>query len=274
MRVYVMMDIEGVAGVVHSEEGVPGNPEYERARRLMTNEASAIAHGICYVDPDAQVVVVDSHGSYRNMIPELLDDRARLMRGKPRVNGMMDGIDGSYDFAIFGGVHGRGGQGNSVLSHTFTGHLLDIRINGASCGELELNSMIAGFYGVPVAMVSGDQHVTENARTLLGDDVLVVTTKESRGASAGESMSPNQACVLLRLAAKEAAEKWRSATVVTPPAPVSIEVEFDRPVYADLALLIDGAERISGREVRFQRTDFQEAFRLLRLLTVLCSTPV
>lgn len=274
MRVYVMMDIEGVAGVVHSEEGMKGNPEYERARRLMTNEASAIVQGIFDADPEAQVTVVDSHGSYRNMIPELLDDRASILRGKPRVGGMMDGIDHGYDFAIFGGVHGRGSQGESVLSHTFTGHLLDIRINGASCGELELNSMIAGFYDVRVAMVSGDQHVTENTHTLLGADAIVVTTKQSHGALAADNISPNRSCALLRVAAKKATEKWHATTVVAPPAPVSIEIEFDRPVYADLALLVDGAERTSGRVVRFERPTFREAFRLLRLLTVLCSTPV
>jgi D-amino peptidase len=130
MRVYVTADIEGIAGVVHGEEGGKGNPEYERARRLMTAEASAVVAGIFDADAEARVSVVDVHGPYRNIIPEELDERATLSRGKPRHFGMMDGIDGGFDVAMFIGVHGRAGSGPSVLSHTFTGTILDIKING------------------------------------------------------------------------------------------------------------------------------------------------
>lgn len=159
VRAYILMDIEGVAGVVHGEEGSRGNAEYERSRRLMTNEASAVVRGVMQANPEAEAVVVDSHGPFRNIIPELLDDRATLLRGKPRVAGMLDGIEDDFDFAIFVGVHGKASEGSSVLSHTFTGHLLDIRINGKSCGELELNAYMAGAHDVPVVMVAGDQHV-------------------------------------------------------------------------------------------------------------------
>lgn len=273
-RVYVLMDIEGVAGVVHSEEGSRGNPEYERARRLMTDEASAIVDGVLSADSSAEVMVVDSHGSYRNIIPELLDPRASLMRGKPRETGMMDGIDEGYDAAIFAGVHGQAGEGSSVLSHTFTGHLLDIRINGESHGELGLNAMIAGAHGVPVAMVAGDQQVMKAAKALLGNDVELVQTKVSRGASAAENLHPARACDLLRDAANAAMRNRNARSIVTAQEPVTVEIEFDRPVYADLAMLIDGAERQSGREVQFIRPTYKDAYRLLRLLTVLCSTPV
>ena len=273
-RVYVLMDIEGVAGVVHSEEGSRGNPEYERARRLMTDEASAIVDGVLSVDSSAEVMVVDSHGSYRNIIPELLDPRATLMRGKPRETGMMDGIDEGYDLAIFAGVHGQGGEGYSVLSHTFTGHLLDIRINGESHGELGLNAMIAGTHGVRVAMVAGDQQVMATAKALLGTDVELVQTKVSRGASAAENLHPSHACDVLREAASAAMRNRNAGSIVTVQEPVTIGIEFDRPVYADLAMLIDGAERQSGREVQFVRPTYKDAYRLLRLLTVLCSTPV
>ena len=144
-KVFVAVDIEGVAGVVHGDEGNPGNPEYERARRLMTNEASAVVNGIFAADASAEVTVADVHGPYRNIIPELLDERATLLRGKPRHFGMMDGIDdGGYDLAMFIGVHGKSGTDDSVLSHTFTGSILDVVVNGTSWGELGLNAAMAG----------------------------------------------------------------------------------------------------------------------------------
>lgn len=274
VRAYVLMDIEGVAGVTHGEEGSKGNAEYERARRLMTNEASAIVRGVLAAEPDAEVVVVDSHGPYRNIIPELLDEYATLMRGKPRVAGMMEGIDENVDFAIFAGVHGKAGEGDSVLSHTFTGHLLDIRVNGTSHGELGLNALMAGAFGVPVVMVAGDQHVMSDAAALLGPDVHTVQTKVSHGAAAAEGIHPAKSCALLQETAESATRSWGSASALAAPSPVELEIEFDRPIYVDLARLIDGCERTSGRTVRFTRDTYPDAYRLLRLLTVLCSTPI
>ena len=274
VKVYVLMDIEGIAGVVHGSEGSPGNPEYERARRLMTGEASAVVAGVFAVDPDASVTVVDSHGPYRNIIPEELDERATLLRGKPRHFGMMDGIDGGYDLAMFVGVHGSAGAGSSVLSHTFTGHLFDVKVNGVSYGELGLNAAMAGAFDVPVALVAGDQVVEGDARNLLGDGVVFVRTKESRSHAAAESMHPNVARRLLT----NAAQRVIGDRVRVPPfrleTPMTVEVTFDRPVYADLAGMLDGVECIDGRTIRFVRDTMPDAYRVLRVITVLCSTPV
>lgn len=274
VKVYILMDIEGIAGVVHGSEGSPGNPEYERARRLMTGEASAVVAGIFDADPDASVTVVDSHGPYRNIIPEELDERAVLSRGKPRHFGMMDGIDEGYDLAMFVGVHGSAGAGSSVLSHTFTGHLFDVKVNGVSYGELGLNAAMAGAFGVPVALIAGDQAVERDARELLGDGVTFVRTKHSRSASAAESVHPNVARRLLT----DAAQRVIGERLRVPPfrldAPMSVEVAFDRPVYADLAAMLDGVERVDGRTVRFVRETMPDAYRVLRVITVLCSTPV
>lgn len=274
VKVFLVMDIEGVAGVAHGSEGSPGNPEYERARRLMTAEASAIVAGIHAADPDATVTVVDSHGPYRNIIPEELDERAILGRGKPRHFGMMDGIDGSYDAAMFAGVHGKAGTGHSVLSHTFTGHLWDISINGVSYGELGLNAAMAGAYGVPVVLVSGDQSVVAEGRGVLGDNVEFVQVKESRSQASVIGPHPRVACRMLT----EAAERViRSRPAVEPlrlEEPLRVEVTFDRPVYADLAGMLDNVERSGGRTIAFTRDTYPDVYRLLRLITVLCSTPV
>jgi D-amino peptidase len=274
VKVFVLMDIEGIAGVVHGEEGSKGNPEYERARRLMTAEASAVVAGIFDADPDADVSVVDSHGPYRNIIPEELDERATLSRGKPRHFGMMDGIDGCYDLAMFVGVHGSAGAGSSVLSHTFTGHLFDVKVNGVSHGELGLNAAMAGAYGVPVMLVAGDQVVAGDVRDLLGENVEFVQTKHSRSASAAESVHPNVARRLLREAAARVVNDRPSVAPLQVETPVTVDVTFDRPVYADLAAMLDDVERVDGRTIRYMRDDMPNAYRVLRLITVLCSTPV
>src|SRR5215212_7071575 len=251
MRVYVTVDIEGIAGVVHSEEGARGNPEYERARRLMTQETNAVVAGIFDADPDARVTVADVHGPYRNMIPEDLDERATFNRGKPKVFGMMDGIDRGYDLAMFVGVHGRAGADPAALSHTFTGTILDVAVNGRPMGELGLNAAVAGEHSVPVVLVAGDQTVEVEARDLFGPEVVTVVVKESRAHLAAESLHPNVARARLRAAAARAVRERPGVAPLRVGEPVTCEVSLARPVYADLAMLIDDTERVDGRTVRF-----------------------
>ncbi len=274
MRVFVTVDIEGIAGVVSSEEGARGNPEYERARRLMTQEANAVVAGIFDADPEARVTVVDVHGPYRNMIPEDLDERATFSRGKPKLYGMVDGVDRGYDLAMFVGVHGRAGAGGAVLSHTFTGTILDVVVNGRPMGELGLNAAVAGAYGVPVVLVAGDQAVAAEAGELFGDSTIAVEVKESRAHLAAESVHPKVARAMLREAAARAVRECPAVPPLAIGTPVEFEIVLARPVYADLAAMIDGAERLDGRTVRFTRPTMVDTYRILRLITVLCSTPV
>lgn len=274
MRVYLTVDIEGIAGVVNTQEGSPGNAEYERARRLMTQEANAAIAGIYDAEPQARVTVADVHGPYRNMIPEDLDERATFNRGKPKIMGMVDGLERGYDLAIFVGVHGKAGSDLAVLSHTFTGTILDVRLNGKSYGELGLNAAVAGAYGVPVGLVSGDQAVAAEARDLFGTGVITVEVKESRAHLAAESVHPNVARRLIREAAAQAVRQPQAVAPLVIDTPVTIEIALARPVYADLGAMIDGAERVDGRTLRFVRPTMVDAYRILRLMTVLCSTPV
>jgi len=274
MRVYLTVDIEGVAGVVHNLEGSPGNAEYERARRLMTAEASAVVAGIFDADSSAEVLVVDVHGPYRNIIPEDLDERALLNRGKPKMWGMVDGVADGFDCAMMIGVHGKAGSGPSVLSHTFTGVILDVQLNGRSMGELGLNAAMAGHYGVPVLLVAGDQSVSAEARDLFGDNVVTVEVKESRSHLSAIGVHPKRARAMLREAAAKAIRDKPEVAPLKLEYPLTAEVTLARPVLADLAEMIDGVERVDGRTVRFRRDDMPDTYRVLRLITVLCSTPL
>ena len=274
MRVYVTVDIEGIAGVIHNSEGSPGNPEYERARRLMTAEASAVVAGIFDAVSRGAGVSRRRARPVSQYHPGGTDQRATLSRGKPRVYGMMHGVDKGYDLAMFIGVHGRAGTGASALSHTFTGTILDVRLHGASYGELGLNAAMAGAYDVPVVLVAGDQTVVAETRALLGDHALTVQVKESVAQMSAESVHPRVAQRMLREAAAHVVRERPNVAPLRIASPVQVEVELARPVLADLAEMIDGAERVNGRTVGFTRADMPSTYRLLRLITVLCSTPL
>jgi D-aminopeptidase len=130
MKILISTDIEGVAGVFHSEQARPGNAEYERARAWMTGEANAAVVG-AYAAGAHSVVVNDSHGGFRNLLPDALDSRAQLVLGKPRYLGMMGGLDTGCDGVFMVGYHCRA-QSRGILAHTMNGFAFSRRPMGAN----------------------------------------------------------------------------------------------------------------------------------------------
>ena len=272
MRVFISVDIEGIAGVVGREEGSQGNAEYERARRLMTAEASAAVRGIMNADPDSEVTIADAHGTFRNIIPELLDRRARLIRGKPRPLAMIEGIQGGFDAAAFVGYHGRSGTGDSVLSHTFTGTRADVRVNGQSFGEIGLNAAVAGSFGVPVLLVTGDASVEAEVQDLLPGTATVVV-KRGIGQLAADSLHPDLACSLIEETAVHTVRHLAARPFVVS-GPVDLEVAVSLPAYADQAMIIPGIERVQGRGLRYAAPDYLTAYKIVRLIGALSGLPI
>jgi D-amino peptidase len=268
MRVFVSVDMEGVAGIAHEDQTDPVDPrrgaEYERARRLMTGEANAAIEG-AFAGGATRVVVSDSHWLMRNLGPEELHPGAELVSGGPRWLSMMEGIDGGFDAAFFIGYHAMAGTAHAVIDHTYTDRVQNVRLNGRPVGELGLNAALAGAFGVPVALVSGDQSLASEAKTLLGDAVATVIVKQAVSRFAARSVSPDVARARIREAAALAL-KARPAPF-TMPAPVTLEVDFTATHMADMALLVPGATRPDGRTVRYVADDYREAFRAFRALT-------
>jgi D-amino peptidase len=117
MKVLISTDIEGVAGVYHHEQARQGNPEYERARLLMAHEANAAIAG-AFDAGATEVLVNDSHGGFRNMPPDVLDARARVVQGKPRYLSMVAGVEeDGVEAVCMVGYHSRA-QGRGILAHT------------------------------------------------------------------------------------------------------------------------------------------------------------
>ena len=111
MRVLVSVDMEGIAGIVDSEDVSPGTSEYERNRKLITAEASAAVRGVFAYEADAEVLVSEAHAGFRNLLPDQLDRRAELLRGKPKPDGMLSGLSEGMDAAIFIGLSRQGRNG-------------------------------------------------------------------------------------------------------------------------------------------------------------------
>jgi D-amino peptidase len=267
MRVYISVDMEGVAGVVHEDQTDPIEPrhagEYNRFRRLMTNEANAAIAGAIEAGATG-VVVNDSHWLMRNLLAEELNPVAELLSGGPKILSMVEGIDGGFDAAMFIGYHARAGTRHATIDHTYTSRVYEARINGQPVGELALNAAMAGLHGVPVALVSGDQSLAAEARALLGDGVETVIVKEAVGRFAARSLAPSAACQRIRAGA--AAALKRRHPLFTFKAPIRLEVDFVVSQMADMAELVPGSGRTGGRTVSYTGDDYREVFRAWRAM--------
>jgi len=269
MRVLVSVDMEGIAGVVDGDDVRPGQPEYERNRTLLTAEASAAVRGVHSYDASAEVLVSEAHGPFRNLLPDQLDRRAELLRGKPKPDGMLSGLSDDVDAVLFIGYHGKAGTARSVLAHTIHGGVVaDVRCNGRSLGELGLNAALAARRGVPAVLVSGDDSVAaEAAQTVPGMHAVVV--KRALGGRAAASLHPDEACDRIE---REVPLALADASSVQAPhfdGPVDLEVDVLFPAMTERALLIPGAELSGARTVGFHAPDFEVAYRVTQLITML-----
>ncbi|MFN8654517.1 MAG: M55 family metallopeptidase [Gemmatimonadales bacterium] len=274
MRVYLSIDMEGIAGVVHEDQTNPVDPrcagEYGRFRRLMTLEANAAIEG-ALAGGATRVLVNDSHWSMRNLLAEELHPGAELLSGGPKTWSMMEGIEAGWDLAAFIGYHAKAGTENAILDHTYTDRIMDVRLNGISVGEVGVNAALAGTFGVPVALVTGDKAVGLEARALLGDRVQTIAVKEAVSRHAARHLSPDTARSLIRDSMREVVEDTRRNGVARAkrfvvPSPVTIEVDFSSTVHADHAAMAPGIARTGPRTVLARYEDFREVFRAFRTI--------
>lgn len=261
----ISVDMEGVAGVVRETHTSSDHKEYERFRKLMTAEANAAIEG-ALAGGATRVVVNDSHGGMTNILIEDINPAAELISGSPKPFGMMQGIGTDVDVVFLVGYHGASGTGASVLEHTWTGRIVEVYLGGQIMGELGLNAALAGAYGVPVALVTGDASVVREAHELLGE-IETVAVKEGISRTAARCLHPEVACQKIREAATRAMGSAATPFVLAPP--VAIRIVFHRASYADMASLVPGSERVGGRTVEWAGDDMPTVYKAFQAMALL-----
>lgn len=261
-RVYISVDMEGISGVNGDDQTSAGQPEYVRARRLMAEDANAAIRG-AFDGGATEVLVNDAHGGQRNLLPEDLDPRARLISHSFKRHGMMEGLDDTFDAVIFVGYHARAGAPRGLFAHTGSGVVANLQINGRSVGEGGMNAALAAYYGVPVVAVSGD-------------DVAVAEVKESvpnvRGAVVKRAINVRAVELMpldaARRAIEEAAREGVRAATRIPPVrgPVRVQLQYRNVTYPEVATAFKEIELVAPDTVAFTRETMPEAYRLIRVL--------
>lgn len=266
LKVYISADMEGIGGVStwQVQAGSQGR-EYEKFRRLMTQEVNAAIAG-AFEAGATEVLVSDSHADGQNIDMELLDKRARLIRAWPRPLVMMQGIDASFDAAAFVGYHASEGQPSAILAHTMSSRrIAEIKLNGTAVPEAAFNAAIAGEFGVPVVFLSGDQTIGEEARRLLGP-IETAAVKQATGFFSATMMHPEEAQRLIRAGVKRGIERRGEITPYKPAHPVKLEIAFKDVVNAEILSYLPGVERPRGNAIVFTARDMVEASKFLAVI--------
>lgn len=282
MKVLISADMEGTCAVVNWVQVMPpdvvgtsrpsSTVEYERARLRMTHEVNAAIEGALAGGAD-EVIVNESHDGMRNLIPEELHKNSRLITGFDKPLLMMQGVDEPGISAIFfTGYHARAGTPAAPLAHSFTGWVQDIRVNGTSLGEYGINALVGGHYGVPVALVTGDDKAVAQTRELLGNAVVGVEVKRGLSTSSAIHLHPERALELIREGAERAVRNLSEMQPYRLPENAAVEVELDHQSRADAAGYIPGVERTGWRTITFHPADGAELASTFRAILTAAGT--
>ncbi|WP_158891307.1 M55 family metallopeptidase [Amycolatopsis anabasis] len=270
MRVYVSVDMEGVAGVATADQVTRGGHGYPRAQRLMTAEANAAIAGA--FDAGAEDVLVnDSHGTMDNLLPDELDQRARLLLGEPKSEDMAAGIAAEHDVALFLGYHAAAGA-PGVLAHTYSTDFFGVRLNSRPVSEAELGALQAAAVGVPVGLVTGDNVLCDLVRTRI-PRAFTAEVKTAYGYSAADSLSPAQACDRIRSQSAQAVAKATDLPAAEIPGVLDLEIDLHTTNAAALAARIPGTRRVADRTVLRSCADPTELVDFIIVCDQLAGSP-
>lgn len=271
-KVLISVDMEGIWGIVHGDQVSSDGRDFGSARKWMAEDVNAVIAGLLEAGA-TEIVVNDSHGSMRNIVASDLDPEAALISGTPKAFSMMEGIDAACEAVLFVGYHARAGTASAVLDHTISsGTLRAVKINGRELPELGINGALAGAFGVPVIMLSGDDKTCAQAKAVLGEALVTVAVKDGLGRTSARLLPRAEALRLLQAGAKEAFLKRKQAPPFKLNPPFSFELEFHNSGQAELPVFIPGVKKTGPRSVAFSSDDFIEGFKLMRALIVLASS--
>ena len=184
-RIYIVTDLEGASGVYKfAQTREPNNPLGEKAKEYLIGDIAAVVRGLRSVNV-FDIVVLDGHGS-QAFVPHLMESGAKYITGKPRP-GPLTGLDDSFDGLIQLGAHAMMGTPDGVLCHTQSSRSENrYWYNGVESGELAQCAAIAGHYGIPTIMVTGDEAACREATKFFGPNCVTVAVKRGISREAAE----------------------------------------------------------------------------------------
>ncbi len=237
----------------------------------MVGETNAAIEG-AFAGGATEVCVNDAHGTMRNLLIEDLHPDAILVTGSPKPLTMMQGIDSSFDLAAFVGYHARRDSMTAILEHTISGAVVrGITINGKPVGETAINAGIAGYFGVPVGFLSGDNVVVQEARDLI-PNIETIEVKIAQTRTSAKCLHPKKAQQLIKKKMKLVTENTHQFEPYKPDIPVTYELELIHTGMAEIASFLPTAKRMSSTRVKLTHKDNLIAWKGVRAMIILAGS--
>lgn len=259
MKVFISADIEGVAGVVHWNETYMDKPDYKESRKQMTAEVRAACEGA--LDAGAsEIWVRDAHGPGRNIIAEKLPQEAKLVRGwSGHPFAMVQELDDTFQAVMMIGYHSRAGSNANPLSHTMSGYVSGVSINGRYASEFMLHAYAAAYVKTPVVFVSGDEGLCEEVGAV-NPAIETCAVKKGVGDSV-VSIHPDAAVRQIREGTEKSLKEDLAECIVRLPDKFSIAVHYSNHAKAFKASFYPGASLRDACMVSFESNDYFEIMR-------------
>lgn len=271
LKLYISADMEGVVGAVTGDQLGPAGFEYPRFREFMTREVLAAIRGARAAGV-TDILVSDSHGNGENLLIEMFPGDVTIVRSWPRPLMMMEGIDSTFDAAVLLGYHAGTTNPEGVRAHTISSaRLADVRLNGRTVPEAGLSAAIAGHFGVPVIMISGDDAAVGEAQALLGN-VEGAVVKWSYGFHAARTLTPEAAYALIETKTRAALARLRTFRPFVVSTPVTLDVRFKNYRPAQLLAYLPIVERPDAHSIRYVGPDMPAVSRFLEFVMSYDST--
>ncbi len=266
LKIYISADMEGVVGAVTDEQLGPDGFEYQRFRQFMTDEVNA-AIDAARAAGATEFLVSDSHGNGQNLLIEQLPDDVTVIRSWPREHSMMAGIDDTFDGVIFLGYHASTDNPRGVRAHTMSSaNITSVRLNGRTMTEGSINAAIAGQYGVPVIMVSGDDIAVAENQVIIGN-IEGAVVKWSSGFHSARTLTPEAAYEVIRTRTKSAIDRIGEFQPYVLDTPITLELSLKHYRPVELLGYLPKVERISSHTIRFVGEDITEVSNFLQFVT-------
>jgi D-amino peptidase len=267
MKIMISADMEGATGVTWGRDVEPRGDEWHRFRTLFTADVNAVALGLLDAGVD-DVLVNEAHASMRNLVLEELDERVRLLTGRHKPLGMMQGIEG-VDGVAFVGYHA-GASDRGVLAHTYLANsITGVWLDGVPASEGYLNAHLAAEYGVPVILVTGDDRTCLDARRY-APQAQTVAVKEYVSRYAAICLPPARTTAMQRAAAATAASSAGRFPGTT--APHRIEMSFDATHLADAAAVVPTVELVGECRIGYDSDSMLRAMKTFRVVSSIASS--
>ncbi len=265
LKLFISVDMEGVVGVVTADQLGPKGFEYQRAREWMTGELLAAITAAREAGV-GEIVVADSHGNGQNLLIDRLPDDVLVVRSWPRPLGMMQGIDSTFDAAVFLGYHTGTSNPDGVRAHTFSSaRLADVQLNGRSVPEGGVNAAIAGHFGVPVIMVSGDDAAVDQVRSIVGD-IEGAVVKWNYSFHSAKTMTPAASFGLIKTTMKKALGRLDDFEAFEISKPVTLDVRFKNYRPPQILAYLPIVERTDSHSIRYVGEDMVAISKFLQFM--------